>query len=109
MNLTLKAVRLLAGVITEQQGKSVSQLLATEVVSLQELVCNEFVSSVAKIIGSCEEILQAVVGGLTYKNDENFGTFQKHLLLKTHENSNGGRFRPQRPVKRSHSTLNFTH
>lgn len=44
--------------------------------------CNEFVSSVAKIIGSCEEILQAVVGGLTYKNDENFGTFQKHLLLK---------------------------
>lgn len=39
LNLTLKAVRLLAGVITEQQGKSVSQLLATEVVSLQELVC----------------------------------------------------------------------
>lgn len=37
LNLTLKAVRLLAGVITEQQGKSVSQLLATEVVSLQEL------------------------------------------------------------------------
>ena len=70
--------------------------------------CNEFVSSVAKIIGSCEEILQAVVGGLTYKNDENFGTFQKHLLLKTHENSNGDRFRPQRPVKRYHST-NFTH
>ena len=76
LNLTLKAVRLLAGVITEQQGKSVSQLLATEVVSLQELVCNEFVSSVAKIIGSCEEILQAVVGGLTYKNDENFAHFR---------------------------------
>lgn len=39
LNLALKAVRLLAGVISEQQGKSVSQLLATEVASLQELVC----------------------------------------------------------------------
>ena len=39
LNLTLKALRFLVGVITEQQGKSVSQLLATEVVSLQELVC----------------------------------------------------------------------
>lgn len=59
--------------------------------------CNYFVFSVDKIISSCKGILQAVVGGLTYKNDENFGTFQKHLLLKTHENSNGGRFQPQRP------------
>jgi len=52
--------------------------------------------------------MQAVVGGPTYKNDENFGPFRKHLLLKTHENSNGGRFRPQRSVKRYHFT-NFTH
>ena len=69
--------------------------------------CHEFVSSVDKIISSCEEILQAVVGGLTCKNDENFGTFEKHLLLKTHENFNDGRFRPQRLIKRYHSA-NFT-